>query len=56
MSSDVLWPRYDGPADLPVIEQVPLSERGLPGSTYDVLCRAASLWPRVCLLIGGARW
>jgi len=45
MSADLLWPTYDSPADLSVIEAVPLSERGLPATTYDVLCRAASLWP-----------
>jgi fatty-acyl-CoA synthase len=41
----LLWPSCDGPADLAVIESVPLSERGLPPSTYAILERAASLWP-----------
>ncbi len=40
------WPaRYDGPADLADIEAVPLAKRGLPATTYDVLARAAELWP-----------
>jgi fatty-acyl-CoA synthase len=42
---DLLWPTCEGPDDLALIESVPLSERGLPESTYDVLARAASLWP-----------
>ncbi|MGI8332144.1 acyl-CoA synthetase [Actinomadura scrupuli] len=41
----LLWPAYDGPADLPAIEAVPLHERGLPATTYDTLQRAARLWP-----------
>lgn len=54
-----LWPRYDGPADLAVIEAVPLAERGLPGTTYDALCRAAALWPdrtALSVLPDAARW
>ncbi|MFD3587369.1 hypothetical protein [Streptomyces sp. NPDC058683] len=39
------WPRYDTPDDLAVIEAVPLAERGLPGTSYDLLRRAAGLWP-----------
>jgi fatty-acyl-CoA synthase len=57
--SALLWPRYDGPADVPAIESVPLEERGLPASTYDVLCRAASLWPTrtaVAVLPDASRW
>lgn len=40
-----MWPRYDSPSDLAVIEQTPLAERDLPATTYDLLVRAASLWP-----------
>jgi fatty-acyl-CoA synthase len=40
-----LWPKYEGPADLADIEAVPLSERGLPESTYSLLARAAEKWP-----------
>jgi fatty-acyl-CoA synthase len=57
--SDLLWPTYDGPADLPVIEAVPLAERGLPRTTYELLVRAAVLWPdRVALSVlpDGERW
>jgi acyl-CoA synthetase (AMP-forming)/AMP-acid ligase II len=56
---DLLWPTFDGPGDLPVIETVPLADRGLPGTTYELLVRAAWLWPeRVALsvLTDGERW
>jgi acyl-CoA synthetase (AMP-forming)/AMP-acid ligase II len=41
----VLWPSYDGPGDLAEIEAVPLADRGLPGTTYELVVRAARLWP-----------
>ena len=56
---DLLWPAYDGPRDLAVIEDVPLVDRGLPGTTYELLVRAVRLWPdRVALSVmsDGARW
>ena len=56
--SDLLWPTYDGPVDLSVIEAVPLAERGLPRTTYELLVRAV-LWPdRVALSVlpDGERW
>ncbi len=59
MSQDLLWPEYSAPADLAAIEAVPLSERGLPGSTYAMLARAAQLWPHriaVSVLPDGERW
>ena len=34
---DLLWPTYDGPHDLTAIEEVPLTDRGLPGTTYELL-------------------
>ncbi len=40
-----LWPAFSGPADLAELERVPLSERGLPASTYELVRRAAELWP-----------
>ncbi|HEX8870833.1 MAG TPA: AMP-binding protein [Lentzea sp.] len=40
-----LWPRYASPDDLPAIESTPLADRGLPDATYDLLKRAADLWP-----------
>lgn len=39
------WPRYDHPDDLAVIEATPLTDRGLPGTSYDLLRRAAEQWP-----------
>lgn len=45
VTEDLLWPRYADPDDLPDIEAVPLSERGLPDSTYALLRRAAASWP-----------
>jgi fatty-acyl-CoA synthase len=40
-----LWPTFTGPADLAEVERVPLRERGLPASTYELVVRAAELWP-----------
>jgi len=40
-----LWPAFSGPADLARVERVPLSQRGLPASTYELVSRAAELWP-----------
>ncbi len=40
-----LWPPFSGPGDLAEIERIPLGERGLPASTYELVTRAASLWP-----------
>ena len=57
--TDLLWPVFDGPDDLAAIEAVPLAERGLPGTTYELLVRAAALWPdRVALSVlpDGERW
>ena len=59
LMGDLLWPTYDGPGDLAAIEAVPLADRGLPGTTYDLLVRAAGLWPdRVALSVlpDGDRW
>jgi acyl-CoA synthetase (AMP-forming)/AMP-acid ligase II len=56
---DLLWPRYDGPGDLAAIETVPLADRGLPGTTYELLVRAAGLWPdsvALSVLPDGGRW
>jgi len=44
-AADLLWPRYAGPEDLTEIESVPLADRGLPASTYDMVVRAAREWP-----------
>ncbi len=40
-----LWPEYSTPDDLTTLETQPLSTRGLPETTYDVLRRAVLLWP-----------
>ena len=42
---DLLWPAFEGPDELAAVERVPLSERGLPASTYELVTRAADLWP-----------
>lgn len=42
MTNDLLWPRYDSPDNLIVIERIPLADRGLPATTYEVLLRAAT--------------
>ena len=57
--ADLLWPTYDGPDDLARIEAVPLADRGLPSTTYDLVVRAARLWPeRVALSVlpDAERW
>jgi len=55
-----LWPtRYSGPDDIADIERTPLSNRGLPASTYELLCRAARLWPdrtAAAVLANTERW
>ncbi|OHV04440.1 acyl-CoA synthetase [Mycobacterium talmoniae] len=59
MNTDLLWPRYAGPADLRAIEAVPLAQRGLPASTYQILLRAATAWPEriaISVLPDGQRW
>ena len=43
--NELLWPSFHGPDDLAAVERVPLSERGLPASTYELVRRAAELWP-----------
>jgi fatty-acyl-CoA synthase len=40
-----LWPSFSGPSDLAEVERIPLSERGLPATTYELVSRAAELWP-----------
>jgi fatty-acyl-CoA synthase len=43
--SELLWPSLQRPSDLAAVERVPLSDRGLPASTYELVRRAAELWP-----------
>lgn len=57
--SDLLWPTYDGPHHLAAIEDVPLADRGLPSTTYELLVRAARLWPdrlALSVLPDAERW
>lgn len=60
MNNDALmWPRYLDSGDLTEIESVPLEQRGLPGTTYDLLVRAARAWPdrpALAVLPDGERW
>ncbi len=59
MSTDLLWPQYDAPADLARIEEVPLAEHGMPATTIELLTRAAHLWPddvAVSVLAGAEDW
>ncbi|HEX6520275.1 MAG TPA: AMP-binding protein, partial [Streptosporangiaceae bacterium] len=59
LTDGLLWPDYATPADLAAIEEVPLTARGLPGSTYRLLTRAAARWPdrtAVTALPGAIRW
>ena len=54
-----LWPPSAGPGDLAEIERVPLSDRGLPSSTYELVRRAATLWPArqaVSVMPDGEHW
>jgi fatty-acyl-CoA synthase len=56
---DLLWPPFAGPEDLADVERVPLAERGLPASTYELVTRAATLWPdraAASVLPDGERW
>lgn len=58
-SDDLLWPCYRGPEDLAAIESIPLSQRGLPVSTYALLHRAARMWPdrsAVTVIPDTTRW
>ena len=43
--TEQLWPSFTGPGELAEVERVPLSDRGLPASTYELVRRAALLWP-----------
>ena len=57
--TDLLWPTYDGPDDLPAIEAGPLADRGLPATTYHIVTRAAATWgdrPATSCLTDAAHW
>lgn len=53
------WPTFGSPEDVERIEAVPLAERDLPATTYQVLRRAADQWPdRVAISVmpDASRW
>ncbi|RNL77574.1 acyl-CoA synthetase [Nocardioides marmorisolisilvae] len=53
------WPTFAAPSDVERIESVPLAERDLPATTYQVLKRAAEAWPdriAVTVMPEAARW
>lgn len=55
----LLWPTYAVPTDITTIEATPISERGLPATTYNALARAAQLWPNrtaVTVLPSAGEW
>lgn len=42
---ELLWPAFTRPGDLVEVERIPLCDRGLPASTFELVTRAADLWP-----------
>ncbi|MFI7587350.1 acyl-CoA synthetase [Spongisporangium articulatum] len=53
------WPAFAEPEDVERIEAVPLAERDLPATTYEILVRAAEQWPdrvAVSVMPDAARW
>lgn len=56
---DLLWPAFDSPQDLAAVEQLPLSRRGVPPSSFAALERAAEYWPdrpAISVLQDAERW
>ncbi|GAB2636300.1 acyl-CoA synthetase [Nocardia goodfellowii] len=59
VTAEILWPAYSHPDDLMTVEAVPLTDRNLPTSTYQMVTRAAARWPdRVALAVlpEAAQW
>ena len=59
MTSDLLWPRYANPADLPRSRRSRCRTADCRQTTYALLARAATLWPErtaVTVLPDAARW
>lgn len=53
------WPTFETPEDVERIEAVPLADRDLPATTYQVVRRAAGQWPdrvAVSVMPDAARW
>lgn len=58
-TEQLLWPEFEGPEDLEPIEEIELSERGLPTSSFAALERAAERWPdrpAITVLADAERW
>lgn len=58
-STELLWPKASGPDDLAEIERIPYADRGVPASSYELLTRAAELWPdrrAISVLADAERW
>ena len=53
--NELLWPSFRGPSELAEVERIPLSERGLPASTYELVRRAAEPLARPPGRVGAAR-
>lgn len=51
LDADLWWPRYHSPSDLEEIERVPLEDRALPATTYDLLVHAARRRPDAPALV-----
>ncbi|HWJ81191.1 MAG TPA: acyl-CoA synthetase [Nocardioides sp.] len=53
------WPTFTAPEDVERIEAVPLAERDLPATTFQVLRRAADQWPdraAISVMPDASRW
>ncbi|MFE3998723.1 acyl-CoA synthetase [Nocardioides sp. YIM B13467] len=53
------WPSFTAPGDVERIEAIPLADRDLPATTYQILKRAAEQWPdRVAISVmpDASRW
>lgn len=53
------WPTFSTPEDVERIEAVPLADRDLPATTYQVVERAAAQWPErvaISVMPDAARW
>lgn len=59
MTAEFDWPVVASPDDLPGVEAVPLEDRDLPATTWEIVERARTQWPdrtAVTLLPSGADW
>lgn len=59
MTAELDWPVVASPDDLSEVEAVPLEDRDLPATTWEIVERARRRWPdrtAVTLLPSGAEW